>query len=50
MLNWFEGENTALAGKAGAVDAVVAAINAHVGNASMMENGKKLLDAFGGSR
>ena len=32
------GENQALAGKAGAIEAVVAAMRAHVGNAGVSEN------------
>ena len=31
------GENKVLAGKAGAIDAVVAAMRAHVGNAGVLE-------------
>ena len=37
------GENQVLAGKAGVIDAVVAAMRAHVGNAGVSEQAKKFL-------
>ena len=37
VCNQIAGENQVLAGKAGAIDAVVAAMRAHVGNAGVLE-------------
>ena len=37
VCNRIAGENQVLAGKAGAIDAVVAAMRAHVGNAGVLE-------------
>ena len=40
------GENQVLAGKAGAIDAVVAAMRAHVGNAGVSEQACLALDTM----